>query len=313
MSPFPTAPLFTGLALGPEGGSAYWLTTRDGVRIRAAVWPEGQSGTVLLFSGRTEYVEKYGVAAGDLRARGYATVVFDWRGQGLADRLLPDPMIGHVGEYQDYQHDVQAVLDMVDRLALPQPLYLLSHSMGGAIALRALANGIAVKAAVFSAPMWGISMAAWLRPFAGVITQIAKRLGQDQRRTPGTTQDCYVLATDFVDNVLTKDPEMWAYMKRQVTEQPGLQLAGPSLAWLNTALIECHALSLLPAPAYPVLTTLGTAEKVVDSAAVHRRMAGWPGGRLEMFDHAEHEVMMEIPAHRERFFNLTAEFFGQHR
>jgi len=313
LSPFPPAPLFTDLALGPEGGIAYWLTTSDGVRIRAAVWPAGDSGTVLLFSGRTEYVEKYGMAAGDLRARGYATVVFDWRGQGLADRLLPDPLIGHVGQFQEYQRDIQAVLAMVDRLDLPRPLYLLSHSMGGAIALRALANGIAVKAAVFSAPMWGIAMAAVLRPFASVITQIAKGLGQDQRRTPGTTKDCYVLANDFVGNVLTKDPEMWAYMKRQVTEQPGLQLAGPSLAWLNTALTERHALSLLPAPAYPVLTALGTAEKLVDTAAVRQRMADWPGARLEIFDNAEHETMMELPAHRNRFYDLAAELFGQHR
>jgi len=43
-------------------------------------------GTVLLFPGRTEYIEKYGPAAADFLARGFATVVIDWRGQGLADR-----------------------------------------------------------------------------------------------------------------------------------------------------------------------------------------------------------------------------------
>ena len=83
------APLFP-QADGPQGGVAQWLTTSDGVRVRVAVWGrDAPKGTVLLFPGRTEYVEKYGRAAGDLLARGFATVAIDWRGQGLADRLQP--------------------------------------------------------------------------------------------------------------------------------------------------------------------------------------------------------------------------------
>lgn len=310
---FLTAPLYADLALGPEGGEAFWLTTADGIRIRAGVWPVGEKGTVLLFPGRSEYVEKYGLAAGDLKARGYATVVIDWRGQGLADRLLPDRMMGHVGSFQDYQHDVQSVLTLARGLGLPEPYYLLSHSMGGAIALRALIRGLPVKAAVFSSPMWGISMSAWMRPFAQPLAQVAGWFGQAHRFAPSTSNKSYVVEADFGGNVLTTDPEMWRYMKRQVTERPELALAGPSLAWLQTALIECHALSLAPAPAYPVLTALGTAEKVVDPAPIHIRMAGWRDGQLVMFQGAEHEVPMETPAHRRRFFDLSAELFLSHR
>ncbi|MFN4154538.1 MAG: alpha/beta fold hydrolase [Paracoccaceae bacterium] len=309
----PTAPLYADLALGPEGGEAFWLTTSDGVRIRAGVWPVGTKGTVLLFPGRTEYVEKYGLAAVDLQARGYATVAIDWRGQGLADRLLPDRMTGHVTRFQDYQLDVQAVLDLAGHLGLPEPYYVLSHSMGGAIALRALMRGLPVKAAVFSAPMWGIAMSAWMRPFAQPIAQVSGWFGQAHRFAPSTTRKSYILEAGFGGNVLTTDPEMWRYMKRQVSERPELALAGPSLGWLHTALAECRDMALAPAPDYPALTVLGTAEKVIDLAPVHLRMSGWRNGRLEIFAGAEHEIPMEQASHRRRFYDLTGELFDRHR
>ncbi|MDP2082970.1 MAG: alpha/beta hydrolase [Pseudotabrizicola sp.] len=307
------APLYADLALGPEGGEAFWLTASDGLRIRAGVWPVGDKGTVLLFPGRTEYIEKYGLAATDLQARGYATLAIDWRGQGLADRMLADRLIGHVARFQDYQLDVQAVLDLARQLGLPEPYYVLSHSMGGAIALRALMRGLPVKAAAFSAPMWGIAMAAWMRPFAQPIAQVSGWFGQAHRFAPSTSDKSYVMEAEFGGNVLTTDPEMWRYMKRQVTERPELALAGPSLGWLHTALAECRDMALAPAPDYPALTALGTAEKVVDVPPVHLRMAGWRNGRLEMFIGAEHEIPMETLPHRKRFFDLTAELFDAHR
>ena len=53
---------------------------------------------------------------------------------------------------------------------LPEPYYLMAHSMGGCIGLRALMRGAPVKAAAFSAPMWGILIAAWMRPMAVALT-----------------------------------------------------------------------------------------------------------------------------------------------
>ncbi len=303
------APFFGDIADGPEGGAAYWLTAADGVRIRAAVWPDGAAGTVLLFTGRTEYAEKYGQSATDLRQRGYATVAIDWRGQGLADRALSDRMVGHVEGFAEYQADLQAVLVLVARLGLPQPLYMLGHSMGACIGLRALMGGLSVRAAVFSAPMWGIAMAAWMRPMAMAVSQLSAWLGQSHRFAPGTAQQTYVAETGFGGNVLTTDPDMWMYMKAQVTARPELALGGPSVGWVHAALTECRALSLMPAPGVPCVTWLGSSEQVVDPGPVHLRMAGWRGGRLEIVPGAEHEIMMETPARRAMFFDGAATLF----
>ena len=308
------APLYSDVDEGPAGGCATWLTTSDGVRIRVAVWNAAAAqGTVVLLPGRTEYIEKYGRAATDLAQRGYATVTVDWRGQGLSDRALPDSMTGHVADFIDYQTDLDAVFAHARAQGLPQPYYLMAHSMGGCIGLRALMRGLPVKAAAFSAPMWGILIAAWMRPVATAISSAARWLKVDNRYAPGTGPSTYVVDSPFVGNTLTTDAEMWDYMRRQAIAHPDLSLGGPSLRWLNTALVECHALSLLPSPDYPAICALGTAEKIVDVAPVHARMARWPRGRLDLYPGSEHEVMMERPDMRGRFFDAAAALFGQHR
>ena len=120
-----SAPLFTDVHPGPDGGVAHWVTTSDGKRIRVGHWPLAKAkGTVLIFPGRTEYIEKYGVVATELSRRGLASVAVDWRGQGLADRLLADPLVGHVDAFPDYQKDVAAMMRAARALSLPRPYFL---------------------------------------------------------------------------------------------------------------------------------------------------------------------------------------------
>ena len=313
-SRYQPAPLFNDIADGPEDGEAFWLHASDGVRLRVGVWGKTETkGTVLLLPGRTEYVEKYGRAAVDLKQRGYATVVIDWRGQGLADRALADRMVGHVDHFSEFQLDYQALEQFALDLGLPQPFYMIAHSMGGCIGLRALMGQTQIKAAAFSAPMWGILMAAWMRPVASVISNVAGWVGQAHRFAPGTSDQSYVAEAAFGGNVLTTDPEMWRYMQQQIQDHPELSLAGPSLGWLRAALTECMALTYAPSPTCPTLTALGSVEKVVDPAPIHMRMARWPNGKLEMFAGAEHEIIMEAPAHRARFFDMVAALFEKTR
>ncbi len=102
-----SAPFFAELADGPEDGAAEWLEAADGRRIRAGHWgASAGKATVFLLPGRSEYVEKYGRAARSLLARGYATLSVDWRGQGLASRVLADPLPGHVGDFAEFQLDL---------------------------------------------------------------------------------------------------------------------------------------------------------------------------------------------------------------
>ncbi len=301
------------LAEGPPGGFARWLRSIDGLRLRAAVWPEGRRGTVLLLPGRTEYVEKYGRAAADLAARGYATATIDWRGQGLSDRTLSDPLTGHVDDFAEYQLDLQALERLVDELGLPGPRYLMAHSMGGCIGLRALHRGLGVKAAAFCAPMWGLRLKPATRIVAMQLSLISRLLQQSHRYAPGTARASYMTDATFAGNVLTTDPEMFAWMKAQVAAVPELGLAGPSLGWLHAALVECRQLAARAAPPVPAFCAVGSAERVVDVGPIHTRMASWPGGSLQIVPGAEHEILMEIPAIRRGCLDSATALFEANR
>jgi len=314
------APLYDDVADGPAGGRAFWLRTADGLRIRIGHWPhmardtaqDASRGTVLLFPGRTEYVEKYGRAAADLAQRGFDTLTIDWRGQGLADRLIADRRIGHVGQFADYQHDVAAMLQAAKALDLPRPYSLLAHSMGGCIGLRALMEGLPVTACAFTGPMWGIQMATATRPAAWALSWSSARLGFGHHLAPGTKAETYVLAEPFDDNSLTRDAQMFAYMQRQMTSHPDLALGGPSLRWLNAALVEMAHLARRPAPGQPCLTYLGSHERIVCPDRIIARMGSWPEGRLDMVQGGEHEVMMDTPATRALVFDGVAAHFAAH-
>lgn len=309
-----TAPLFEDLAGGPAGGRAWWLTTDDGTRIRVAHWGPATpaKGTVLLFPGRTEYIEKYGRTAADLATRGYGTLTIDWRGQGLADRLLKDRRIGHVAQFTDYQKDIAAMLGLARGLDLPRPWHLLAHSMGGAIGLRWLMDGADVASAAFSAPMWGIFIAPLMRPAAEVWARVGPSIGFAASLPAGTTIENYVQVQAFEGNTLTGDTQMYAMMQDQLAAQPELGLGGPSLHWLREALAECRGLKKRPSPDMPCLTFLGTREQIVDPHPIHARMDRWSRGELVMVQGAEHEVLMETPAIRGDATDRMVAFFTAH-
>lgn len=303
------APLHHDLAQGPPGGTARWLRADDGVRLRQAFWPGGARGTVVLFPGRSEYVEKYGRTARAFHAAGLAVAALDWRGQGLSERTAPD--IGDVGHFDAYQRDAAAYLDALAGLGAPRPWTLLGHSMGGCIGLRALQAGAPFDAAVFSAPMWAIELPGHLRPVARLIARGACLAGFGGRYAPGMGPENYTLANPFEGNKWTGDAETWAWLGGQLRARPELNTGGPSWRWLSAALDEIARVTRAPMPAaVPALIWMGAQETIVEIDAVRRVAARWPGARLETVPRGRHELLMEVPAIRDRVLAETAAFIA---
>ncbi|MHA6325796.1 alpha/beta hydrolase [Roseivivax sp. CAU 1753] len=308
------APFLAEQAQGPEGAHAVWIRSVDDKRLRLGHYPVGAGrtvkGTVLLFPGRTEYIEKYGRTAADLAAGGYHTISVDWRGQGLSERLLDDHRTGHVDVFHDYQHDVDAVVAWAESAGLPKPWHLIGHSMGGCIGLRALVNDLPVASAVFTGPMWGIRISPVARPAAWALSWSTSRMGLGHTIAPGTKPESYVVTEAFDTNMLTRDRDAYDYMRAQIAAEPKLALGGPSLRWLNEALQECRALSRLPAPDIPCLTFVGTNERIVDLARIEARMQAWPQGQLIHIPGGEHEVLMDTPEVRARIIAEVLALFN---
>jgi lysophospholipase len=129
------APLFEHeLNPAPEGMKASSLWTEDGVRIRYATARTTQPycrGTVVIFIGRNECIEKYHETSADMMASGFDIVVFDWRGQGDSQHMLKDRQKGYVRRFSDYGRDVEAVFRQVVLPDARAPFFVVAHSLGG--------------------------------------------------------------------------------------------------------------------------------------------------------------------------------------
>jgi lysophospholipase len=305
-----SAPFFADVAEAPPPAGVIWVHAADGVRLRVAHWPVGPKGMIAIFPGRTEVIEKYGRVVADLARAGYGAALIDWRGQGLSDRPTGLPLRGHIGDFAEYQQDVaafRAVLDQVAGDAAPR--YLLSHSMGGCIALRALITGFPARACAFSAPMWGLPVSTALAQAVRLATSTLGLAGGDLREIPGAGVKFRLWENVFDDNELTRDLETYSWMQEQVARHEALRLGAPSLRWLTAALAETRALAHLPAPDLPAFCGLGTREMIVSPEAIKTRMEGWARGALERYSGALHELMMELPEVRADFLRRSLALF----
>lgn len=290
----PAAPLPPG---GAPWDALFWLDAEDGVQLRAAVWnPGGPQGLALLLTGRTEYLEKAAIPAAELVARGWAVASVDWRGQGLSDRLLANPLKGHVDAFPSFHRDIDALLAAPQVAALGPVRLVLAHSMGGAIATGALLRGrvpLAPEARiVLSAPMLGLRMSGALRLASRATIWAARQLGRLDGWPPlGTHDQPYTLGA-FEGNVLTHDRAVWDWMGQALRAVPMLQLAMPTIGWVAAAEAETAWIATagrLPAPA---LIVLGSEEAVVD-AAIARTRAAPLGAELAIIPGALHESLIE--------------------
>ena len=306
------APLYLDIADVPTGGAAFFVTTSDNKRIRFALWQGGSRGTLLLFPGRTEYIEKYGIVIARLITLGFAVVVIDWRGQGLSTRPDKSTGLGHVDDFAEYQEDIAAVLAHDALANLPSPGILIAHSMGGCIGLRALHEGLGVAGAIFSAPMWGINPPRLSRPFAPYIARLLNKFGYGRRHVPGADAAYYVHSVGFNKNALTSDPLCYARLVTQLGQHPELGLGGPGVAWVDAAFQETDALMSMAPPLLPIETWIGSDETVVSIGAIegfHKMSASsalhqCTGARHELFfenDTVQHELWAGIEKFLARF------------
>lgn len=306
------APFFADVAEGPRNVAAYWLHTEDNVRLRVAHWPseDAAKGTVFVFQGRTENIEKYGRAVEALQSVGYSAFAIDWRGQGLSDRFDDDRMLGHVDRYSDYQKDVVAMIKAAETLDLPKPWYLFGHSLGACVGLRALSEGLPMSACAFSAPLWDINLSAFQRVAAWPLTWTAQLMGKGHAYAPGTRGESYVLTTRFEDNRLTHDESSYRYYQSVSENLEDQQVGGPSMGWLYQTLKETRALSKIESPDVPCITFCGAEDSIVAIPAVEDRMARWPRGKFELIPNARHDVLYEVASIRDRVFRQITELFS---
>ncbi|MCY4445612.1 MAG: alpha/beta hydrolase [Rhodobacteraceae bacterium] len=305
-----SAPFLDTIVKSPGNVKAYWLTTSDNIRIRVAIWSGGTKGTILILNGRNEFVEKYAHLALTMQNRGYTVITHDWRGQGLSDRIHSNPKMCHVNRFEDFQIDLASVLRCFNHQFPPAPHYILAHSMGCCIGLRALMNGISipVSACAFSAPMWKIAKATFLaRRFVSLINL----LGQGHKFIQGAGPESLLNTTEPHNNPLTSCPETFLFLRNQVNTQPEVSLGGPSWNWAYQAFLETEKLMNLSPPKHNSLVLVAGNDEIVDNRAAYQFCAQWPQSHLVEMKNAKHELLKERQPLRDEALDHIFRFFDQ--
>ena len=115
-------------------GRAYYFPLENNEKLRVAFWNlDSSKGTIILQSGRTEFIEKYYEVVSEFIERGFAVAMMDWRGQGLSSRKASNKRIGHIDKFETYDQDLVKVVNECFKSNCPEPFVGFGHSMGGCL------------------------------------------------------------------------------------------------------------------------------------------------------------------------------------
>lgn len=191
-------------------------------------------GAILISSGRTESAIKYKELIFDLYANGYSIYIHDHRGQGLSGRMTNKYELGYVKNFQDYITDMKTFYETIVKPSKHNQVYLLAHSMGGAIGLTYLQQFPSdFTAAAFSSPMFGLSF---------IQCSLGKALDHN-KQTYAPTQKNYLESKEtFTKNTLTNSEIRYHIFTNAYMKEPKVRLGGISLRWLNES---CNQFKLM--------------------------------------------------------------------
>lgn len=290
----------------PPNGAVCGVRTADGRLLRVATFsPEREArGTVALFQGRAEFIEKYFETIGELLARGYHVATLDWRGQGGSERDLADPRKGHIDDFALYQRDLDAFIGETLTLSCPRPWYGLAHSMGAAILLdRAHAARSPFERLTLIAPMIDIEGLRFPKG-ARALADTLDMFGLGAMYVPGG-HAASLIEEPFEGNRLTSDAARFARNAEALGAAPHLAVGDPTVGWINAAF---RLMKQFAAPEYaravrsPALLLSCGRDRIVSSRAIERFTRRLPIGNLVAVPGARHELLMERDELREQFW-----------
>jgi len=298
--------LFPPGAAAPAGARLRILTAADGVRLRAASWrPAGAArGTVCVFHGRIEFIEKYAEVVGDLLARGFAVATLDFRGQGGSQRLLRNPLKGHVTDFAQYRLDAEALMRQLVFTDCPPPFFALGHSMSAPVLLSLVERQPQwFDRMVLTAPLIGVPRRVsgpWARALAAGLNGI----GFSGAYVPGGANRPMSLLP-FQGNPVTSDQARYERTAALIRHAPELGLGAPTIGWLRAAYQATASIAARGRPeSFRVPTLMMTAgdDRIVDPLAGASFAARLRGGGHLMMRGARHEIMSERDDIRDLFW-----------
>ena len=307
----------------PQGATVGGVVTPDRVTLRYARWQaikRPSKGTVLILSGRTEFIEKYFETVEDLRNRGFGVLVFDWRGQGGSTRMLDNPNKGYIEDFSQYVTDFNTILE---EIALPDcvaPFYVLGHSTGSLVALLSEPKEKnRIHRMVLASPMLALDNLPFSQSTLKYLTGTATVLGLGEAFIE--KGQLTMETRPFDQNRLTSDLARFQRNREFANAYPKLVIGGATVAWIYAA---CRAMDEIADPglrgqlSVPTLLIAAGDDHVVSADAAEELGDYLPNATCLVIDKAKHEMLQERDEFREQllaafdaFVPGTNDFPGQ--
>ena len=292
----------------PNGAVAGAFNASGGIRIRYARWDttaERRIGTVCLFHGRAEFIEKYFETITDLRRRGFAVATMDWRGQGGSSRLLKNPSKGHAESFSQFDGDVRRFMSEIVLPDCPPPYYCLAHSMGGHLVLRLAQTKVCWwDRMVLTAPKIQFAGTESQKTRACAAAEAAALFGFGDSFIPGGKPYSADDAS-FEGNPVTSDRLRYERAQEVLRAAPYLAIGSPTIGWVSAA---CGSISVINSSAFiegvkvPILIVAASNDKFVCTAAIERFASRLKNCTRIVIAGAKHEILQERDQFREQFW-----------
>lgn len=267
---------------------------------------------LVVVNGRIESAWKYQELFYDFFQQGYDIYSFDHRGQGLSTHLAPNPEMGHVDDFEDYLDDMQLLLNDFD-LAHYEQRHLLAHSMGGNIATRYIQTrpNHNFDRIALSAPMYGVYVPWYLKPFAMLVAQVMTALHSSPTYAPG--YQGYV-AKPFDINPLSQSKVRYHWFRDLYERMPELKIGGPSTRWVWQGLMAAkQCIQQTRQVKIPLLVVQAGNDQIVcnhdQRKFINKLTRTNPDAQMVTIDGAKHEVLFEKDEYRNQALDAIRRFF----
>lgn len=286
----------------------------DGKKIHYVSYrPENPRANIVICHGFTESAEKFLEMSYYFVKMGFNVYAPDHRGHGLSHRHNDDLQIVHIKNFSQYVDDLHTFTKKTVMKECPGlPMYIYSHSMGGAVTVQYLQTHPEVfSKAILSAPMIKARTAGIPEGIARFASRTFILFGKEKNKVVG--YKTFNPLRTYEESHDTSKARFDYYQKKRV-ENTHLQTSAPSYRWVNEAIHVSH-LNLDPKRNEKITAKVLLCQPEEDSSVISEMedvfIKQVRNGRLVKFTDCRHEIYMSIDKTVEEYLDTIESFLAE--